>query len=99
MKEHNVEIEFICKNCNFEVVKSENFKGRNHCPKCLYSLHLDIFPNDNANSCHGLMQPVGTLQTEENELLIIHKCSTCDKSSRAKVVFDDNYEKILEILN
>lgn len=99
MDEQSKTIAFICKNCGFEVKENDNFKGRNHCPKCLFSLHLDIFPNDNANSCHGLMQPVGTLENEDKELLILHKCLQCGKTSRAKAAFDDSYDKILEILN
>ena len=32
---------FVCENCGAEV-KGDGFT--NHCPKCLYSKHVDIFP-------------------------------------------------------
>lgn len=90
-------IVFQCKHCKAQV--EEQVMGvRNHCPKCLYSLHKDIFPMDNANPCHGLMEPVGVLYNENNEQLILHKCLTCGKTSRAKVALDDNYAKIIDIL-
>lgn len=36
---------FICENCNKEVLKSE-YTARDHCPYCLYSKHVDINPGD-----------------------------------------------------
>ncbi len=88
---------FVCANCN-HVVTPFSIGNRNHCPNCLFSLHTDIFPGDNANACHGLMQPVGTLQTEEGVMLVVHKCHNCGKSARAMVALDDNYEVILTLL-
>lgn len=89
---------FKCINCH-AVVEPLNFGIRNHCNKCLFSLHLDIFPNDNANACHGLMKPVEILYNEENEMLLLHKCISCGKTSRAKVALDDNYNEIYKIIN
>ena len=34
---------FICKNCGLEV-KPLGYSSRNHCPRCLCSLHVDINP-------------------------------------------------------
>lgn len=100
MEELNLQNEqqpFVCANCG-KTVMPLKMGVRNHCPHCLYSLHLDIFPNDNANSCHGLMQAVATLQNEDNEMLLLHKCLNCGKTSRSLVMLDDNYEEILKIL-
>lgn len=91
------EILFVCKNCGYKV-EPLLYGVRNHCPKCLYSIHTDIFPNDNANPCHGLMEPKATLYNEDEEQLVLHKCISCGKTSRSVVVIDDNYEKIIDIL-
>ena len=48
---------FICANCGFEV-KPLGYTSRNHCPKCLCSLHVDVNPGDRACECHGIMRPV-----------------------------------------
>ncbi|GIW69886.1 MAG: hypothetical protein KatS3mg101_0633 [Patescibacteria group bacterium] len=47
---------FICKNCGYFVIGNGY---TNHCPRCLYSEHVDINPGDRANTCEGLMEPVG----------------------------------------
>ncbi len=91
-------IEFVCVNCGCEVPPQIDSSIRNHCPKCLYSLHVDIFPNDNANSCHALMRPIDAIENE-GQLFLVHKCTFCDKSSKGRVVIDDNYEVVIKILN
>ena len=48
---------FICKNCGLEV-KPLGYSSRNHCPRCLCSLHVDINPGDRANPCKGLLRPI-----------------------------------------
>lgn len=90
-------IEFVCKNCGYSVSPLK-IGTRNHCTKCLYSLHVDIFPNDNANTCRNLMKPESAMQNANGEVMIIHKCTFCDKTSRAKVELDDNYEEVLKLL-
>ena len=52
---------FVCLNCGKQVNDSPiGSKQRNHCPFCLWSLHLDEeLPGDRKSNCHGLMQPVG----------------------------------------
>lgn len=49
---------FVCKNCSTPVAPLTNGSYRNHCPQCLYSLHVDIRPGDRQNTCHGLMRPI-----------------------------------------
>ena len=49
---------FVCSNCGYHVSKL-NYTARDHCPNCLYSVHVDIFPGDRQNNCHGLLKPIG----------------------------------------
>ena len=49
---------FICENCG-KVVKKLGYSARDHCPYCLYSKHVDIFPGDRENTCKGLLKPMG----------------------------------------
>jgi len=53
-----IDEEFICENCN-TIVKPLGYTARNHCPKCLYSKHVDILPGDRKETCHGLLKPIG----------------------------------------
>jgi RNHCP domain len=51
---------FSCQNCQKEVTLHPTGSARNHCPHCLYSLHVDdTLPGDRLATCHGLMTPVG----------------------------------------
>ena len=49
---------FECVNCG-KIVKPLGYTSRNHCPHCLCSLHVDVDPGDRANSCKGMMTPIG----------------------------------------
>lgn len=89
--------EFVCVHCK-HVVHTQKIGNRNHCPHCLCSLHTDIFPGDNANTCHGKMMAVGVLYDKDNNMLLLHKCLECGKTARARVLPDDNYDEILKLL-
>ena len=39
---------FTCINCGKEV-SPLGYTTRDHCPHCLYSIHIDIMPGDRAN--------------------------------------------------
>ncbi len=45
---------FTCENCQALVPASKK-TCRNHCPHCLNSRHVDVFPGDRSESCKGLM--------------------------------------------
>lgn len=67
---------FTCRHCGAQVEPLENGSFRNHCPFCLYSLHVDIKPGDRKNTCQGLLKPVGIHHAKKG-LQIRHKCETC----------------------
>ena len=49
---------FRCENCGAEVLAHPDGSARNHCPKCLFSLHVDAeFPGDRASECGAPMVP------------------------------------------
>ena len=82
---------------------------RNHCPFCLWSLHVDReVAGDRDDICHGLMEPIGLTfkhegvdkygQKKQGELMLVHRCQRCGKVSINRVAGDDDPQKILEIL-
>ena len=94
MKKFNRKIEdFVCENCGAKI-KGNGYT--NHCPKCLYSKHVDINPGDRACLCGGLMKPIGILQKNGN-FIILHKCEKCGFERKNKVQEIDDYNKIVEI--
>ena len=63
---------FICAVCGYEV-KPLKYSSRDHCPKCLSSIHIDILPGDRANSCRGILKPIQTLPNSKKGFIIVYK--------------------------
>ena len=70
---------------------------RNHCPNCLYSLHVDIEPGDRESDCGGHMEPVAVWVRNKGEWAIIHRCKMCGGFSSNRVAADDNPMKLMSI--
>ncbi|MBQ7500449.1 MAG: RNHCP domain-containing protein [Clostridia bacterium] len=74
---------FICAHCG-KKVEPLGYSSRNHCPFCLWSLHVDVMPGDRANECGGQMEPVAVLSDPRKGYIIIHKCAKCGEIRRNK---------------
>lgn len=88
---------FICKHCGSQVEKL-GYTSRDHCNKCLYSLHVDIEPGDRLNECRGLLRPVNVLNTGKKQMQIEYVCTKCKAKVRNIVASDDNEEEILNVI-
>lgn len=84
---------FICQKCGHSV---EGDGYTNHCPECLWSKHVDIFPGDRAGKCGGMMEPIEVLK-KGGEYNIIHKCVICGLEKPNKAVKADNFQMIIQI--
>lgn len=82
---------FTCGHCGF-LVTGDGYTS--HCPKCLWSKHVDNNPGDRAATCHGLMRPVGVEQGGQ-EYKLLHRCEKCGIVKRNKVVTEDDFETVL----
>jgi DNA-directed RNA polymerase subunit RPC12/RpoP len=89
---------FECLNCNAAVDAIKKGTIRNHCPHCLYSLHLDILPGDRACACRGLMAPVSIEHNSQKGWQVLHRCKICGHEGKNIVADDDNTDKIAEIM-
>ena len=70
---------------------------RNHCPVCLYSLHVDVLPGDRGAACGGLMAPTGLDQSGKKGFILIHTCTVCGHVDRNKVASDDDMDRLIDI--
>jgi rubrerythrin len=86
--------DFVCEKCGF-AVKSNGFT--NHCPKCLYSKHVDVNPGDREANCGGLMAPVDFVKDKTNYMLT-HRCELCGFEKRNRLAPEDDFDKALEIV-
>ena len=91
-----VDEEFICLNCG-KKVKPLSYTARDHCPNCLYSLHVDINPGDRKNTCKGLLKPIGIEKNKKSEFKIIYKCEKCGETHKNIMANDDNMEEIINL--
>ncbi len=78
---------FVCANCGL-AVEPLGYTSRNHCPRCLCSLHVDINPGDRANPCGGILRPIRTEPDAKRGYVITHKCERCGQISRNKTAHE-----------
>ena len=78
---------FICANCGFEV-EPLGYSSRNHCPKCLWSLHVDENPGDRANECRGKMEPIKVETDAKKGYVIVHRCTKCGEIKRNRAAHE-----------
>lgn len=80
---------FRCVHCGREIPPLGK-TSRNHCPHCLWSLHVDVLPGDRANDCGGQLEPVSALPDPKKGYIIIHKCRKCGEIRRNKAALEGN---------
>jgi hypothetical protein len=84
---------FTCEHCGHEVIGNGY---TNHCPKCLWSKHVDVNPGDRAATCGGLMEPVA-VTSKGGEYTLLQRCQACKFERRNKSVPEDDFEVLLKL--
>ncbi len=85
--------DFTCEKCGL-FVRGNGYT--NHCPRCLWSKHVDVKPGDRQATCQGLMEPVG-MKVKSGEYIIIHRCTSCGFEKRNKSSENDDFNEILRL--
>lgn len=90
---------FVCGHCGTDVTPIiYGGSYRNHCPICLWSKHVDAdTPGDRANTCQGLMQPVGVFTKRTGEYVLIHKCTNCEFERYNRIAGDDDFDLVTKL--
>ncbi len=89
---------FICKNCGRGVLPAESGTSfRNHCPECLWSMHVDLRPGDRMSVCRGMMEPIGVWVKHGDELALIHRCVKCGAIKSNRISGDDRSGCIIKL--
>lgn len=84
---------FTCFHCGFNV---RGTGYTNHCPRCLWSRHVDVNPGDRVSNCGGMMEPVGA-KLKHGKYVILHRCKQCGFEKRNKADNGDDLGSILGI--
>lgn len=86
--------DFRCAHCD-EMVRGSGYT--NHCPRCLWSRHVDKDPGDRKASCGGMMKPLRIEGTTE-QYRVVHRCEVCGFERTTNVAPDDDIDAILAIV-
>ncbi|MBX6391104.1 MAG: RNHCP domain-containing protein [Frankia sp.] len=68
----------------------------NHCPRCLWSRHVDVFPGDRAADCGGLMRPIAVEQ-RAHDVMLTHRCEDCGHQRRNRTAAGDDRDAVLRL--
>lgn len=85
--------DFTCERCGLRV---EGSGYTNHCPKCLWSKHVDVEPGDRAAPCGGMMKPVA-LEGASPRYRLVHRCTLCGLRRVNDIAVQDDASAMLEI--
>lgn len=85
--------DFTCEHCG-ERVSGTGYT--NHCPKCLWSKHVDIDPGDRMEVCGGMMKPT-RLELISGKYSILHQCVNCGHQKRNKKNENDDQDTLIAL--
>lgn len=92
------EASFPCRVCGSPIpAAGGGTRHRNHCPRCLSSVHLDDAPGDRSAACGGVMDPIGVWVRRDGEWALIHRCRRCGVLHSNRVAADDDPLKLLSL--
>jgi hypothetical protein len=92
---------FRCEVCGQDVPPRAS-GCRNHCPFCLASKHVDVFPGDRLNPCQGVMDAVDYELDGKKGLMLLFRCRRCGARTRNMAAREDPqqadlYDRILAL--
>lgn len=87
--------DFVCAHCGLSVVGNGY---TNHCPRCLYSQHVDLSPGDRQASCSGLMAPVW-VEPFDGSYKILHRCLRCGHEKKNQSSEADDFDALVAIID
>ncbi len=82
---------FLCTHCGAAVPGSApGTIHRNHCSRCLWSLHVDLTTGDRRSACRGPMEPIAIGIRPDGEWSLVHRCARCGLMRLNRIAGDDN---------
>lgn len=89
---------FYCSHCKQLVCNTiSGTNQRNHCPKCLWSLHVDFQIGDRRSVCQSPMEPVAVWVKANGEWSIVHRCKGCGALRANRIAGDDSEILLLSL--
>jgi DNA-directed RNA polymerase subunit RPC12/RpoP len=89
---------FVCAHCAADVPANTDGHYRNHCPFCLWSLHVDDLPGDRASDCRAPMEPVGLVEKSGKGWQVVHRCTACGHRQPNRLVREGDAPDDLDLV-
>ncbi|MCR9145143.1 MAG: RNHCP domain-containing protein [bacterium] len=88
---------FRCRKCR-AMIGSPPAGGsqRNHCPLCLFSMHVDYRPGDRSANCGSSMEPI-SIWVRKGEWVLLHRCMGCGVIHSNRIAADDSEIVLMSI--
>jgi DNA-directed RNA polymerase subunit RPC12/RpoP len=90
---------FDCAHCG-AAVRPARRTARDHCPRCLHSLHVDVVPGDRAADCGGLLVPVDAVR-KGDRFHLTYRCRRCGEERHNRALLDvddpDDWEALVAL--
>lgn len=90
---------FTCVHCSADV-PPHGRTARDHCPRCLHGLHVDVVPGDRAADCGGVLVPVG-VERRGAAYVLAFTCASCGAQRANRALLDgadpDDWERIVAL--
>jgi hypothetical protein len=68
----------------------------NHCPRCLCSRHVDVYPGDREADCGAVMRPVA-VEFRAHDAVLTHACERCGDRRRCRTSPADDRDALLAV--
>ncbi len=89
---------FTCVHCRTPVSSlAWGTNNRNHCPRCLWSRHVDDAIGDRRSSCAQAMEPIAVAAKTDGEWAIVHRCVGCGQLRSNRIAGDDDERALLAL--
>jgi hypothetical protein len=89
---------FYCVNCKELIISPETgTTERNHCPHCLWSVHVDFMSGDRRSVCRSAMEPITVWVKPNGEWALVHRCRECGALRANRIAGDDNEVILLSL--
>jgi rubrerythrin len=85
--------DFVCEHCGAAVTGNGY---TDHCPVCLYGKHVDIFPGDRLEECHGLLMPIAIIE-QRGRRSLEYQCQKCGETMTNRVADEDSREALVDL--
>ncbi len=90
--------EFRCARCGWRIsATAAGTRHRNHCPQCLWSVHVDNRPGDRVAACRAAMEPIAVWVQPDGEWALVHRCSDCGAVRTNRIAGDDNPAALMSL--